>query len=84
MILTSLNKQYTSQLEWRSRCLNIEIRGFPEVQNEKLLDRVNEVAEKLKVPVLSGTDVTSLHRLPSASNKVPGVIVRFEIQETKH
>lgn len=61
---TNQLKQAIHELEWRSRRLNTGIHRLPQVQNEKLLDRVNEVAEKLKVPVLSEFDVTSLYRLP--------------------
>lgn len=53
------------------------------MQNEKLLDRVSEVAEKLKLLVLSETDVTSLHRLPLASSKIPSVTGRFARQKTR-
>lgn len=55
--------QAAHELELRRGPLNIEIYGFPEVENETLLNRVNEVAQKLKVPVLSEIDVRFVHRL---------------------
>lgn len=76
-------RQTVHELEWRSRRLNLEIHGIPQVANENLLDKVNEVAQKLSVPILSEAEVTSMHRLPSNPNRVPGVIVRFSRQTTR-
>lgn len=52
------------------------------MENENLVDRVSEVAQKLRVPLLSETEVTAMCRLPSIPNKIPGVIVRFSRQAT--
>lgn len=73
-------KQEIHELEWRSRRLNLEVHGIPQTDNEILLERINEIAVKLEVPRLSGTEVASLDRLPAKPNKVPGVIIKFTRQ----
>lgn len=76
----SLLKQEIHELEWRGRRLNLEVHGVPQTENEKLLDKLNEVAVKLDVPLLSETEVASVHRLPAKPNKVPGIIIKFTRQ----
>lgn len=38
------------------------------------------MAQKLRVPIPSETEVTAMHKLPSNRNKIPGVMVRFSRQ----
>lgn len=75
--------QDVNELEWQSRKLNLEFHGIPVSENEDLLSKVNDVASKINVPELSVTDVVSIHRLPAARDKVPGIIVRFARQSVK-
>lgn len=62
----------------------MEIHGIPQVENENLLDRVNDVAQKLRVSVLSET---SIHMqcigYTSSLNRIPGVIENFSRQATR-
>lgn len=75
--------QDVNDLEWQSRKLNLEFHGIPVSENEDLLSKVNDVASKINVPELGMTDVVSIHRLPAARDKVPGIIVRFARQSVK-
>lgn len=52
-------------------------------EHENLLDKLNQVAIKLDVPLLSENEVVALHRLPARPDKVPGIIVRFARQDTR-
>lgn len=70
-------------LEWRSRRLNLEIHNVTPAENENLMTKVNEVAQKLELPALEASDVVALHRMPSKSDKVPGIIIRFAQQEKR-
>lgn len=71
------------QLEWQSRKLNLEFHGIPVSENENLMSKVNEVARKIKVPELTDNDVVTIHRLPAAKDKVPGILVRLGRQSLK-
>lgn len=71
------------ELQWRSRRFNLDIHGIPRVENGNLLERVSEVAQKLRVPAVSGTEVIAMHRLLSNTNKTFRVIVKFSRQATR-
>lgn len=71
------------ELEWRSRRLNLEFHGVPKTDGEDLLNKVNEVARSLDVSALNISDVAAIHRLPSKSDRTPGIIVRFVSQLTR-
>ncbi|KAG0416708.1 hypothetical protein HPB47_006198 [Ixodes persulcatus] len=60
-----------NDLEFRSRRLNLEVHGIPEVQGENLIETLNKVAEKLEVPRLAESDVVALHRLPARQDHAP-------------
>lgn len=70
-------------LEWRSRRPNVEIHGIPETEKENLLEKVNELALKLKIPPVTDHDIAALHRLPAKPGKTPGVIMRFVNQSLR-
>lgn len=76
-------KQDIDNLEYRSRCLNLEIHGIPASENEDLMAKVNEIAMKLQVPTVTRNDITNVHRLRAKVGKTPGVIVRFQNQEMR-
>lgn len=76
--------QELHELELHSRKLNLEFHGLPVTENEDLLSKINAVAEKLHLPQLADSDIVAVHRLPSAKEKVPGVIVRFAQQATRN
>lgn len=76
-------KQDLNQLEWCSRKQNLEVHGVRQAENEDLLSLVNQVAVKLDVPLLTPSEIVSMHRLPSKPDKVPGIIVRFAQQQTR-
>ncbi|KAG0423632.1 hypothetical protein HPB47_000602 [Ixodes persulcatus] len=61
-----------NDLEFRSRRLNLEVHGIPEVQGENLIETLNNVAEKLEVP-----------QLPARQDHAPGIIVHFVRQQIK-
>lgn len=67
-------------LEWRNRRLNLEFHGIPETVNENLLDKVNALTAKNKLPALTGSDVVAVHRLPAKKDKTAGIICRFARQ----
>lgn len=75
--------QELDDLEWQSRKLNLEFHGIPFSEKEDLLSKVNEVAAKIDVPLLSAGDVIAVHRLPAARDRVPGIIVRLARQSLK-
>lgn len=66
-----------NELEYRNRRLNLEIDGVPAGPNENLVESLNTVADKLKVPHLEASEVVSVHRLPAKQEKIPGIIVCF-------
>ncbi|CAN7951309.1 unnamed protein product [Ixodes pacificus] len=76
-------QQEVNDLEFRSRRLNLEIHGIPAVQGENLLTSLNWLADKLEVPHLTESDITSAHRLPAKQGHVPGIIVRFTRQQNR-
>lgn len=75
--------QKVNDLEYRSRKQNLEIHGIPKSENEDLMARINEVAGKLDVPVLTADQIIVAHRLGSRPDKIPGIIVRFANQATR-
>lgn len=72
-----------NELEYRNRRLNLEIHGVPAGPNENLIESLNTVADKLRVPHLEASEVVSVHRLPAKPEKIPGIIVRFAQQQTR-
>lgn len=62
--------QSVRDLEWRSRRLNLEIHGIPQLENENLVSLVNDVVAKLNVPILK--HISAVHRLPSNPIRRPG------------
>ncbi|KAG0431749.1 hypothetical protein HPB47_021490 [Ixodes persulcatus] len=76
-------QQEVNDLEFWGRRLNLEIHGIPAVQGENLLTSLNWLADKLEVPHLTESDVTSVHRLPAKQGHVPGIIVRFTRQQNR-
>lgn len=70
-------------LEWRNRKMNLEFHNIPVTQNEKLLEKVNAMADILQTSKLIEQDIDAIHRLPSKPDKVPGIIVRFKNLATR-
>lgn len=65
-----------------SRKQNLEFHGICQTDNEDLVQKVNDVAKKVKVPALGTDDILAIHRLPAKPGKTPGIIVRFSKQHT--
>lgn len=42
------------------------------------------VTENLDLPEVTANEVVAIHRLPSRTDKVPGVIARFASQQTRN
>lgn len=76
-------QQDVNDLENRSRKLNLEIHGIPFQPDENLLSVLNSLAPKLEVPLLTATDIQTIHRLPARKDKKPGIIARFTRQATR-
>ncbi|KAH9380087.1 hypothetical protein HPB48_009916 [Haemaphysalis longicornis] len=76
-------KKDMNELEWHNHKLNLELHGIQKTEHENLLEKVNAVAASLKVPELTESDVTAVHRLPSKPDKTPGIIVRFTRQTVR-
>ncbi|KAH9359805.1 hypothetical protein HPB48_015818 [Haemaphysalis longicornis] len=70
-------KHDINELEWQNRKLNLEFNGIPQADKEDLVSKINETAAQLKVPELGHSDITAAHRLPSNSDKIAAIIVRF-------
>ncbi|KAK8772439.1 hypothetical protein V5799_024315 [Amblyomma americanum] len=70
-------------LEQHSRALNLEIHGVQSCPGENLLSKVNEVAEKIKLPAVTQQEVNDLHRLPAKGSKIPIILVRFANKGTR-
>ncbi|KAH6923811.1 hypothetical protein HPB50_007496 [Hyalomma asiaticum] len=62
---------------------NMEMHGLPVNEREDLMDKVNELAKELDLPMLTKNDVDGLHRIPSRSDRTPVVLVRFCKQSIK-
>lgn len=86
MVNTTVQSELQRQvndLEFRSRRLNLEVHGVPVVPGENLLSSLDQIADTLRVPRLTDSDVASAHRLPAKQDKVPGIIIRFAKQQTR-
>lgn len=75
-------RQEMNNLEQYSRQQNMEIFGLPQHTDEKLLERINVLADELELARLSETDVEAVHRLPlrgegDTSDRIAPVLVRF-------
>lgn len=70
-------------LEWRNRKMNLEFHNIPVTQNEKLIEKVNAMADILCTSKLTAQDIDAIHRLPTKPDKVPGIIVRFKSVATR-
>lgn len=77
-----LQKQVNA-LEQYSRRQNIEIHDVPVTQNENLLGKLNNLAVKLTLPVLTSSEIEGIHRLPPKTGRVPVVLVRFVSRATR-
>ncbi|KAH8009664.1 hypothetical protein HPB51_018961 [Rhipicephalus microplus] len=56
-------KQEVNNLDQFSRRLNLEIHGLVEQTNEKVIEKLNLLADELELPKLSGKDIEAAHRL---------------------
>ncbi|KAH8029357.1 hypothetical protein HPB51_025503 [Rhipicephalus microplus] len=56
-------KQEVNNLDQYSRRLNLEIHGLGEQTNEKVIEKLNLLADELELPKLSGKDIEAAHRL---------------------
>lgn len=74
---TAQLKRELNKLEQYGRANNLEVHGLVKTLNENLLDKLNEIADRIEVPKLTRDSVEAVHRLPAKSNKTPVVIVRF-------
>lgn len=77
-----------NNLEQYSRQQNMEILGLPQHADEKLLERINILADELEVARLSEADVEAVHRLPlrgetDTSDRIAPVLVRFSSRVTR-
>lgn len=75
--------QDINALEWQTRKMNLEFHGIPVSERENLNNKINQVAEKLGVPVLTDSEIVAMHRLPARTDKIPGIIVHFAKQSTR-
>lgn len=75
--------QDLNDLEQYSRRKNMEIHGLPFTEKENLLEKINNLAQKLDLPPLSDSDVDSVHRLRPRPNKVPITLIRFSRRSLK-
>lgn len=76
-------KKQVNSLEQYSRRQNLEIHGMPPSANENLLNKLNDLAERLELPKLAENDVEGLHRLPAKNKKDPAILVRFASRRTR-
>lgn len=76
-------KKEMNNLEQYNRRQNMEIHGLPLSANENLLNKLNDIANKLELPELTEKDVEGLHRLPAKNGKAPAVLVRFLSRATR-
>lgn len=72
-----------NDLEYHSRKLNLEVHGTKEEKDESLMDKLNDIASKLKLAALTEKTVSVIHRLQSRNNKTPGIIIQFSHKSTK-
>ncbi|KAH7937439.1 hypothetical protein HPB49_012440 [Dermacentor silvarum] len=69
--------------EYRSRKLNIELHGIQKTHKGCLMSEVNAIASKLQLAPLTEQSVSAIHRLPSRSDKITGIVIRFSNQSTR-
>lgn len=63
-------------LQQYSRRNNIELKGIPFTENEDLEKVVEKIADCLRVE-LSSQDLDVVHRVPTKTNNVPNIVVKF-------
>ncbi|KAH9379121.1 hypothetical protein HPB48_019888 [Haemaphysalis longicornis] len=63
--------------EQYSRRCNLEIHGLPEAKKEDLVEVVQNLAQKLELPVPDKKEIEAVHRLLAKEGKVPTIIVKF-------
>lgn len=81
-------KQEMNDLDQYGRRLNLEIHGLPQQMNENVLEKLNILANDLKLPRLSESDVEAAHRLPKRAgqdeaDKPAPILVRFTSRLTR-
>ncbi|KAH6925313.1 hypothetical protein HPB50_003509 [Hyalomma asiaticum] len=81
-------KQKMNDLDQYGRRLNLEIHGLPQQMNENVLEKLNILANDLKLPRLSESDVEAAHRLPKRTgqdeaDKPAPILVRFTSRLTR-
>ncbi|XP_075749432.1 uncharacterized protein LOC142814505 [Rhipicephalus microplus] len=81
-------KQEVNNLDQYSRRLNLEIHGLGEQTNEKVIEKLNLLADELELPKLSGKDIEAAHRLRTRAgtdggDKPSPIIVRFSARCTR-
>lgn len=81
-------KQEVNNLDQYSRRVNLEIHGLAEQTNEKVIEKLNLLADDLELPRLSEKDIEAAHRLrPRAgalgTDKPSPIIVRFSSRCTR-
>lgn len=81
-------KQEMNDLDQYGRRLNLEIHGLPQQMNENVLEKLNILANDLKLPRLSESDVEAAHGLPKRAgqdevDKPAFILVRFTSRLTR-
>lgn len=74
---TSQLRKDLNRLEQYGRMNNLEVHWLVQTQNENLLEKLNQIADKIEVPRLKVDSVEAVHRVPNKGSKTPMVIVRF-------
>lgn len=69
--------------EQYSRRNNIEIQGIPKQDTENLVSVVQDLAEKLQLPVPEEAEIESVHRLRAKEEKTPAIMARFTSRKTR-
>ncbi|XP_064485963.1 uncharacterized protein LOC135398493 [Ornithodoros turicata] len=70
-------RQELNRLEQHSRLNNLELHGVVQRDNENLMERLREIADKINVKPPSVDTVEAIHRVPTKKGTIPHVIVRF-------
>lgn len=77
-------KNELNDSEQYSRRSNMELHGLPFTPGEDLRKVMEDLSQKLSLPVIRSSDVLAIHRLPKRRDLAPTVLIKFATIELKN
>ncbi|CAN8008037.1 unnamed protein product [Ixodes pacificus] len=77
-------KNELNDSEQYSRRSNMELHGLPFTPGEDLRKVMEDLSQKLSLPIIRSSDVLAIHRLPKRRDLAPTVLIKFATIELKN